>query len=46
MLTTLQTFVPVLWALLGLWSFFNGEATLGIGFLILYHLERHTQRNP
>ena len=39
MLNTLQSIVPFLWSLLGLWSFINGDTIHGIGFMVLYHLD-------
>ena len=44
MLTTLQSIVPFLWALLGLWSFVHGDIMYGIGFMALYHLDKQTQQ--
>jgi hypothetical protein len=42
MLNTLQSIVPFLWSLLGLWSFIHGDTMCGIGFMVLYHLDKQT----
>ena len=42
MLDTLQSIVPFLWSLLALWSFIHGDTACGIGFMVLYHLDKQT----
>ena len=44
MLTTLQSIIPLLWGLLAVWSFVNGDTMCGIGFMALYHLDKQTQQ--
>ena len=44
MLDILQSIVPFLWALLGLWSFVRGDTMCGIGFMVLYHLDKQTRQ--
>ena len=44
MLTILAVFHPLIWALLGLWSFVHGDTMCGIGFMALYHLDKQTQQ--
>ena len=39
-----QIVLPLIWAGLAVYNFLTGVPSLGIGFMVLYHLERHDAR--
>ena len=40
MIKILEIVAPLIWAGLAIYNFLTGVPSLGIGFMVLYHLER------
>jgi hypothetical protein len=40
MIKIVKSVVPLIWAGLAIYNFLTGVPSLGIGFMVLYHLER------
>ena len=44
MIKLAQIVLPLIWAGLAIYNFLTGVPSLGIGFMVLYHLERQDAR--